>query len=288
MWREYQELVQALLTDDDYQVIAGNKFRKKSGWRKLARFFNISIEKIDQVITRDEFERPVYATVTVRASAPNGRSVTATHEAHVLEKCCADREAPGDCRLREVYEDSGKPTGHVHCSSECTGWRHWSHPGDLVATSETRATNRAISDIIGAGEVSAEEMSLDKNEAGETAAGQTRGTRTVQPPQPRTSQRRVFGEANTEAIMKRATEWWGNQSYAKLNEAFVAIGLSGMPDSIAKLDASYLQPFQEQMLKMKPTEALRDDLYVHSQVKAKTVESAPTEEALPQEEETPA
>ena len=42
---------------------------------------------------------------------------------------------------------------------------HWGHPGDVAATALTRAKNRAISDLIGAGEVSAEEIEREQQPA---------------------------------------------------------------------------------------------------------------------------
>jgi hypothetical protein len=46
-WNRFLELKRQLLTDEDYQTIAGKKFTKKSGFRKLALAFNISDRVVD-------------------------------------------------------------------------------------------------------------------------------------------------------------------------------------------------------------------------------------------------
>jgi hypothetical protein len=49
---------------------------------------------------------------------------------------------------------------------QCNGRLHFSHPGDVSATAFTRAKNRAISDLIGAGEISAEEAIQETGQGG--------------------------------------------------------------------------------------------------------------------------
>lgn len=142
-WREYQELTRKLLDESDYQKAGDKKFKKKSAWRKYARAFNISDEVVFEHIERGPDHFPLYARVRVRATASNGRTEEADHECHVKERCCK----------------SGCWFKHDHCDPDCDGRIHWAHPGDLPATALTRAKNRAISDLIGAGEVSAEEIS---------------------------------------------------------------------------------------------------------------------------------
>ena len=146
-WTEYQKLTQKLLDPTDYQDAGGGKrFKKKSAWRKYAKAFNISDHIVTEQIERRPDGWPRWARVRVAAVAPNGRTSEADHECHISERCCPV----------SYGEQCGKR--HTHCEQECSGRSHWSHPGDIVATATTRAKNRAISDLIGAGEVSAEEM----------------------------------------------------------------------------------------------------------------------------------
>lgn len=154
-WEQYQELTRKLLDDSDYQQIGNKKFKKKSAWRKYARAFNITDRVTHEEIMRDDTGFPIFARLRVEARAMNGRTAEADQECHVRERCC---EQP--CRKRTW-------SSHVCCSGDCDGKKHWSHPGDLPATALTRAKNRAISDLIGAGEVSAEEMRDTGDEAPE-------------------------------------------------------------------------------------------------------------------------
>lgn len=151
-WKAYQTLVGRLLTDDDYQRIGQKNFKKKSAWRKLGKAFNISCEVRTEEIVRHEDGSgwPVFARVIVRAIAQNGTFQESDQECHISEKCCSNATG-GGCEKR-----------HKHCMNGCDGRIHYAHPGDLVAIALTRAKNRAISDIIGAGEVSAEEMDGDQ------------------------------------------------------------------------------------------------------------------------------
>lgn len=127
-WESYQELCKRLLNDNDYQLYVQNgkqrKFPKKSAFFKLGRAFNVDIEILDKKEYRHpKNNRVIDVEYTVKATLPNGRSVVEV----------------GSC---DKYE-KGKSNISAH---------------DLRATAKTRATNRAIAELIGAGEVSWEEV----------------------------------------------------------------------------------------------------------------------------------
>ena len=148
-WEEYQDLNKRLLDPSDYQRVGDKAFKKKSAWRKYARAYNLTDRVTYEHVERFPDGFPIWARVRVQATAANGRATEADHEAHVTERCCeAARNLP--CPK--------KPPKHSHCVIGCDGRSHWSHPGDLPATALTRAKNRAIADLIGAGEISADEM----------------------------------------------------------------------------------------------------------------------------------
>lgn len=149
-WKEYQDLTHQLLDDSDYQSIGKKKFKKKSAWRKYARAFNISDRVTYEEIIREEDGFPIYARIRVEARHTNGRTSEADHECHISERCCPAAHG--------LPCDKSSWNSHSCCARGCVGRQHWSHPGDIPATATTRAKNRAISDLIGAGEVSAEEM----------------------------------------------------------------------------------------------------------------------------------
>jgi hypothetical protein len=125
----YQQLCRAVLTRDDAIGMPGEKdgFVKRSGWSKLATFYGASTEILERDMAREEDGTPIRANALVRAIAPNGRHA----------------EGDGACARTEPRFRSG------------SGRLKLEH--DLMATAVTRATNRAISNLIGFGSVSAEE-----------------------------------------------------------------------------------------------------------------------------------
>lgn len=120
----YDAACAALIGPNDVQVEGTRSFKKKSAWRKLARYFTISVEIVK--VERDVLEPTGHflATVTARAVAPWGQS----------------------------YEEVG-----ACCTDEATG-RRVITVADAIATASTRASNRAVSNLIAMGEVSAEEI----------------------------------------------------------------------------------------------------------------------------------
>jgi hypothetical protein len=132
--RQYQRLLRDLLEPSDWQTEDKNgnpldrPFLKKSGWRKIARAFNLSFERVDSRVEREEDGTPVRAEVWIRAVAPNGQF--------------------GD--------------GDGYCSADEVRFKTWKGrqklENDLRSTATTRAKNRATADLVGMGEVSAEEI----------------------------------------------------------------------------------------------------------------------------------
>lgn len=128
-WQSYQELCRAILDTSDFvqipRFVKGKgmlttPFKLKSAWRKLATAFNLSSEVIKE--ERVDYEKYFVVKIVVRTTAPNGRFVDGTGA----------------------------------CASNERNFAHVEH--DVRAQAETRAKNRSISDMIGGGEVSAEEM----------------------------------------------------------------------------------------------------------------------------------
>lgn len=121
-WKAYQMITNEMLDDSDYQDIKGKKFKKKSAWRKYMRAFNVTSEIKEKIIIKTDKGIVKESEFTIRATLPDGR-----------------------------FAD-----GWGSCSRSERGFNKPNH--DIPATAMTRALNRAISDLIGAGEVSAEEM----------------------------------------------------------------------------------------------------------------------------------
>lgn len=123
----YDRAVLDLIGPNDVQLEGGRSFKKKSAWRKLQRHFNISTQVIS--VRHETVGETFLATVTVRATAPWGQAA----------------EAVGACGTDEAV---GRRTISM---------------ADALATAETRATNRAVSNLIAMGEVSAEEIGERKS-----------------------------------------------------------------------------------------------------------------------------
>jgi hypothetical protein len=123
--QRYQEICKAMLEPSDFQKIGEKDFKKKSAWRKLARAFDISDEIVKE--QREELEKGGFLyRIHVKAMSRGGRSAIGV----------------GVCSTRE------------------RAFAHMDH--DVYAIAHTRAKNRAISDLIGSGEVSAEEIEAPK------------------------------------------------------------------------------------------------------------------------------
>jgi hypothetical protein len=124
----YQEGLKSILDDSDWQVFEDKKgepkrFLKRSGWRKIAFWFGLDLQIVTSEVERDQAGNPLRARVIARATHPNGRHA----------------DGDGYCSVREprVFQ---KPEN------------------DVPATAATRAMNRAISNLVGMGDVSAEEI----------------------------------------------------------------------------------------------------------------------------------
>ena len=130
---QYQRTTRAWLSADDWigEPGAEGSFVKRSGWDKIATAYELSTEVISESIERDEKGEAIRAHAVVRAIAPSGRY----------------RDGTGGCGINEPRFRSYGGTQKVE--------------HDLPATAETRATNRAISKLVGFGAVSAEEVDAD-------------------------------------------------------------------------------------------------------------------------------
>ncbi|MBP6945182.1 hypothetical protein KBD61_04500 [Patescibacteria group bacterium] len=118
-WDSFKELKFRLLNETDFATIKGERYAKKSTFRKLALAFGISVE----IVREDHitFKDSTAFLLTARASSPNGRFMTAVGSCHTDEK-------------------------------------KFSKASDARAVAQTRATNRCIADLVGWSAPSAEEI----------------------------------------------------------------------------------------------------------------------------------
>ncbi|KAM1307284.1 hypothetical protein ACFX2H_009556 [Malus domestica] len=73
LFKEYQNAAMAILEKTDYTMISGHPFIKKSGWRKISFYFNLSFEIKDKTIEFDENRNVLRAEFVVRAHMQGGR-----------------------------------------------------------------------------------------------------------------------------------------------------------------------------------------------------------------------
>lgn len=136
-WKAYEELKGEILDPKvDIQKIQGKDFKKKSYWRKLATFFNLSIETVSE--KAEKLGSTFVWHYTVKVTAPNGRYVEGIGSCDTFEKATKN----SDGRYVDSYGNPAKPNS-IH---------------NIRSTAYTRAYNRAVSDLVGGGEVSAEEI----------------------------------------------------------------------------------------------------------------------------------
>uniref|UniRef100_A0ACD5YC65 Uncharacterized protein n=1 Tax=Avena sativa TaxID=4498 RepID=A0ACD5YC65_AVESA len=114
-FRKYQEVALSILDKSDYTLISGNPYIKKSGWRKISCFYNISFEIRDHSIEFDDSRNVNRAEFLVRASMQGGRF----------------SDGWGSCDRR--------------------GKRFNNPNHDIPSTAETRAKNKACQDLLGIG-----------------------------------------------------------------------------------------------------------------------------------------
>ncbi|MEM3861519.1 MAG: hypothetical protein QW203_03425 [Thermoplasmatales archaeon] len=124
----FQQLKKSVLDSNDTVSINGKAYIKRSGWRKIALAFNISTEIIS--VEREKIGDLYVVRVKARATAPNGR---------ISEEIA----------VCDSSEFTGKLAATFH---------------NIETKAATRAINRAISNLVGGGEVSAEEITTEEIE----------------------------------------------------------------------------------------------------------------------------
>ena len=122
MIKAFEYFKSRVLTPRDFATIQGKPFVKKSGWSKYSLACNVSTELRDEKMEERNGDR-IYHFVYRAVHLPTGRYADAVGSASEAEK---------------------------------TRWNHPEH--DVRTLAQTRAFNRSISNLVGGGEVSAEEM----------------------------------------------------------------------------------------------------------------------------------
>ena len=127
MLRAFDDFKNKALSRSDYAVIKGKKSVKRSGWSKYAVACNVSTELREEQVEERDSSR-IYHFVYRAIHLPSGRYA----------------DAVGSASEKEKTEEE---------------WNHPEH--DVRSLAQTRAYNRAVSNLVGGGEISAEELSAD-------------------------------------------------------------------------------------------------------------------------------
>lgn len=130
--QQYKQIQETLdkAMPDCIQKIAGKAFRKKNYWRAVKTAFNLKVECLKEErikLTDDDWG----FLVTYRAIAPNG----------------SYSDGDGSCSFTEKSKGNMQPTLH-----------------NIRSQAHTRAFNRAVSNLVGFGEVSAEEIEAEQKD----------------------------------------------------------------------------------------------------------------------------
>lgn len=124
MIQAFEYFKRKVLTERDTVQIQGKPFVKKSGWSKYALACNVSTELREERVEERDGHRVYHFT------------------------------------YRAVHLPSGRFAEAVGSASEAER-REWNHPEHDVRTlAQTRAFNRSISNLVGGGEISAEEAEV--------------------------------------------------------------------------------------------------------------------------------
>lgn len=162
-FEEYRKIQQGLdaALPDCMMTIQGKKFRKKNYWRAIATAFNLTVRLTSEELAEHSDDWGYLVVFT--ATASNGRSA----------------DGDGSCFASE--KSANQATVH-----------------NVRAHAHTRAYNRAVSNLVGFGEVSAEEMMQEQRQSQGSkrgAAPQSTGGRKITEPQ----RKRLFAKGSTAA-----------------------------------------------------------------------------------------
>lgn len=163
--RQYRELQRGLdeSMPDQLMELSGKQFRKKGYWRAVNVAFGLTVrpiaeERVVAGLFEDGHENFGY-NVTYEAIAPNGRSATGDGSCFAVEK------AP---KFKCPHPQNNNPKRAVHWPPESCPqydpnhmWRRLvpnASEHNVRSHAHTRAFNRAVSNLVGFGEVSAEEI----------------------------------------------------------------------------------------------------------------------------------
>lgn len=169
LYEQFEQIKTQLIDREaDMTKIQGSLYIEKSGWRKIATAFNLTVDIVQSRMWEDN--GIIKAEVRARAVAPNGKTAVSSAMCASNESTHMEKIADDGASFEDAYQIA---QGHVPGELDedklvfvDSYWRLIKRPSEvnehnILATAETRAKNRAISDCVGGGEVSAEEITKE-------------------------------------------------------------------------------------------------------------------------------
>lgn len=159
VYDKFEEIKSELLDHGTDTTEIGDSIHvNKSGWRKMATAFNVSTSEVDK--EKEVDGRITRYRVKARATAPNGKTADGVAMCSSNESNFTNKIADDNTPLEEAERLADRPDRLVKVDG---AWRELPMEEEvdyhnLYAIAYTRAVNRAISDLVGGGEVSAEEL----------------------------------------------------------------------------------------------------------------------------------
>jgi len=164
-WDEYQALADAICKEEDVQLIKGKEFKKKSFWRKIDKFFGLSLELIsEKEDVKNALVRKYKQEKENRKGEKYYQDVTEV-EYYPLNIMPEIRDSETEIAKRTfvftvIYRATAPNGQYMEGDGACDTWED-GYPDsyhNARAVAHTRAKNRAIADLVGFGETSAEEI----------------------------------------------------------------------------------------------------------------------------------
>lgn len=165
-WKGLQQALDRSMPDQILRI-GDRYFRKKQYWKAVSTAFKLNVEMVEE---RQEIQgqfqdgsNNVGFFVTYRAQAPNGRVCTG-------DGCCFAVEKAGRYKCPHPHPTQVGKSAHYPAST-CPDyspeyvWQSYPAEGsihNIRAHAHTRAANRAISNLVGFGEVTAEELNPEE------------------------------------------------------------------------------------------------------------------------------
>lgn len=200
---------------DQIMDLAGKKFRKKGYWRAVAVAFGLTVENVsEERVVSGQFQdghENFGFLVTKRATAPNGRMIMGDGTCFAVEKAarfrCPHPEKEGSTRTLHFPQNT--------CPSFDPNFQWKSLSGDATehnvrAHAHTRAFNRAVSDLVGFGEVSAEEVDASEH-AQSAGSGSTVAAAAAKPAPAGNGAEKPAANPDGSALVKSVTKPSGDK-----------------------------------------------------------------------------